>query len=444
MRRPTALALTVSLALPTVARAAPPAFPSAAFAQLEPTKGSRSRFDWPADEAFAAVWRDAHAERVVPVLFGVAKLRGEEGPSRQIDPLAVAVRREPGATGKDGWRLELVGAPAGRARDLGYPLHGRWRLDTGDPRTGGRVRFSRGRARLVIDAAPIAPRSPLAELWTDWSYVSTLLDGPSPDVRESRPRGPRTDAERADWKALVEALAEPTPESLARVRALIEDPSRPLPFEPAIAAARKLGDESLLRALYARWRPIGRCSMDTRPAELARAHAALCHRQGDRACALQLQLRIMGDRFERVAWSSYGEAIHGTRAEHLTEMGIDVDRFLRGLVPVFQGPDRDTASAPLDAWRLARSIFEAGRAEALDPWLEQLATDPTADVLSRARATWVMAWLRLRMLEAGDRPEDPKLEGLRTLRRQTVAAELAALPLHPALAGFVAELGAAD
>jgi hypothetical protein len=170
MRRPTALALTVSLALPTVARAAPPAFPSAAFAQLEPTKGSRSRFDWPEPEAFEAVWRDAHAERVVPVLFGVAKLRGEEGPSRQIDPLAVAVRREPGATGKDGWRLELVGAPAGRARDLGYPLHGRWRAGAllarpgppGDRRRPDRPALAARRAldRLVLrlDAA----RRPLA------------------------------------------------------------------------------------------------------------------------------------------------------------------------------------------------------------------------------------------------------------------------------------------
>jgi hypothetical protein len=83
--------------------------------------------------------------------------------------------------------------------------------------------------------------------------------------------------------------------------------------------------------------------MDTTPQEAARLYAELAYARGDLGKFLQLQVRIMGDQFERVAWSSFGEAAHSTEAERLSSvwtamLGIHLfhskpDRVQPGITP---------------------------------------------------------------------------------------------------------------
>lgn len=148
-------------------------------------------------------------------------------------------------------------------------------------------------------------------------------------------------------------------------------------------AQKNKGDDALF-ASFATVRPMGTCSMDTTPQDAARLYAELAFARGDLGKFLQLQLRIMGDQFERTAWSSYGEAAHTTEAARLASTGIDLDQFLLGLVVRTPGLEDG-----LDPWRLARSIREAGRAAALVPKLEALATSPALDAYNRLRATEV-------------------------------------------------------
>lgn len=152
-------------------------------------------------------------------------------------------------------------------------------------------------------------------------------------------------------------------------------------------ANEKKGDD----ALYARFRsfrPMGSCSMDTRPQEAARLYAELAYARGDLGRFLHLQVLIMGDQFERTAWSTYGEAVHTTEAERLLSTGIDVDQFLIGLLIVRPGRD-----VRLDTWRFARSVREAGRAKSITPELSRLAQSATTDPYTRLRATQALLFL---------------------------------------------------
>ncbi|MBL8952135.1 MAG: hypothetical protein JNK82_15235 [Myxococcaceae bacterium] len=151
-----------------------------------------------------------------------------------------------------------------------------------------------------------------------------------------------------------------------------------------------------LIAEYEQSAPMGRCSMDTAPARHAQQFAERCYRLGELACFLQLQLRVIGDQFNRVAWSSYGEASHPTHAGRLETTGIDVDRFLRGLVVQVPG-DRPSELGPS---RLARALIETGRREAFEATLVAMAQDPALDAFNRLRALQVYVSLHYR--ENGD------------------------------------------
>jgi hypothetical protein len=143
-------------------------------------------------------------------------------------------------------------------------------------------------------------------------------------------------------------------------------------------------------ALYARFQafqPMGECSMDTTPQDAARLYAELAWARGDRGRFLQLQVRIMGDQFRRVAQSSYGEAAHGSQASRLASTGVDVDTFFLGLL--IEHADRDPV---ISTWRLARSIREAGRLTSLQPQVVRLATSAQSDAYNRLRATQVLAY----------------------------------------------------
>jgi hypothetical protein len=144
--------------------------------------------------------------------------------------------------------------------------------------------------------------------------------------------------------------------------------------------------------IRARFRPVGRCSMDTAPQTAATAYADLCYAAGKLGCFLDLQVQVMGDQFERVAYSSYGEAAHETRSDRLRNIGIDTARFLRGLV--FRYAVAGAHRRELDPWRLARSMKEAGLGPDMLAFLRSAATRPELDTFNRMRAAETYAYLR--------------------------------------------------
>ncbi len=193
------------------------------------------------------------------------------------------------------------------------------------------------------------------------------------------------------------------------VGALVE--SLPATGYAAWAAANR-GDD----ALYERFShhvPVGECSADATPQNTARLFAELALARKDWPTFVDLQLRLMADQFERAAWSNFAEARNPTGAAQLLESPVDVDRLLMGLVT--QDPGSEVA---LDAWRLARAIREAGRAETLLPKLEALAVLPQLDAYNRFRATEV--WLHLQL---GADPSAAQIEEVKARGRL--------LALHP-------------
>ena len=100
----------------------------------------------------------------------------------------------------------------------------------------------------------------------------------------------------------------------------------------------------------------------------------------------------MGDQFQRVAYSSYGEAAHATEAGRLRDIGIDVEKFLRGLLYQFDAPGIERRE--LDAWRLARSILEANLDSQMGSVLRVEVAQPDLDQFERFRAAQTLAYLR--------------------------------------------------
>jgi hypothetical protein len=186
-------------------------------------------------------------------------------------------------------------------------------------------------------------------------------------------------------------------------------------------AEKSRGNNALFESFRA-YLPMGTCSMDTTPQRTARVFAELAFARGDLGRFLQLQVRIMGDQFQRTAWSSYGEASHDTESERLLRTGIDLDQFLLGL-----GVARPERSEGLGSWRLARAINEAGRKDALLPKFEALATDKSLDAYNRLRAT--QTWFFLQVRE--DRSPGKASKEAAQKSRDEVKARALALDLHP-------------
>ena len=117
----------------------------------------------------------------------------------------------------------------------------------------------------------------------------------------------------------------------ARLRVSETIAAQPVPTEYltdwtyAATLATPKGKDELLE-YYEKNAPMGRCSMDTGPIRFAREQADKCFAAGDLPCFLQLQVKIMGDQFQRVAYPSYGERSHPAESRALEATGIDVER----------------------------------------------------------------------------------------------------------------------
>ena len=323
------------------------------------------------------------------------------------------------------WKVE-------RALD-GLPAEPFLRAEVGSPiavQVEGRV------VVFVPSSVDAAEASASSAAFEEWAYATALLVSDQP-LYEGSGSDPWSEG---SWQLSVElggrldAAAEESTESGLRAAEAIAhievDSSSPVLGRAAeIAEAGERCD--VARALRARYRPVGGCSMDTRPQEAARAYAELCSRTGDLSCFLNLQLRIMGDSFSRVAYSSYGEQSHGTDSLRLLETGIDVDRYLAGLAYRF---DSDFRRPGIGTWRLARSIVELGAAERFDARLAADAEDPRLDAANRLRVTQVLVALRLQAVRSTDSSE-PGAD------LAAVRATLLALRLHPFAAEWVGSLG---
>ncbi len=321
-----------------------------------PLLGKAERWAWPAPARFEAAW--AAQPAVAP---GVLVVRGalsgvEQGPLQGwfvVDERDSGTWLEPLATDGDAYRLSYT----------------RWSVQ---PVDGPEWAVGEG-GRLVLEerlASPLAREDLVA-----WTYASTLQATSGPLYTEGPPALPSSLARRRGPEQPDGGF-----DLFETVSGLHGD------LEQVRAWAKKEKGHDALYAAFQAYRPIGGCSMDTHPQEAARAYAELAFERGDLGRFLQLQVRIMGDQFERVASSSYGEAAHGTEAARLTSTGIDVDQFLLGL-----GVARPGEDSGLDPWRLARSIREAGRQGTVGPLLMKRAQSPAVDPFNRLRAlqTWV-------------------------------------------------------
>jgi hypothetical protein len=248
----------------------------------------------------------------------------------------------------------------------------------------------------------VATAAPDVRAWEDWTYTTTLLTLSRP-LYESWSNDQREDRGRRQHRlAKVEgAMKRGGPVGLAAIREAI-DQRRPLDefgWSAVAAFAQKQGDTELALTILSRHQPVGRCSMDRGPQMVAREYAELCYGAGKLACFLNLQIQIMGDQFQRMVYSSYGEAAHATEAGRLRDIGIDVEKFLRGLLYRFDAPGVERRE--LNTWRLARSIHEANLGPQMVSVLRAEAARPDLDVFNRLRAADTLASLRYQQATPG-------------------------------------------
>jgi len=146
----------------------------------------------------------------------------------------------------------------------------------------------------------------------------------------------------------------------------------------------------------------------------------------------------MGDQFERVAYSAFGEAAQMTQSNRLRNISIDAARFMRGLVFRFGVPG--VQRRELETWRLARSMNEAGLAREMKAFLKTAAARPALDTYNRMRAAETYVYLRLQT----EPPDDGLLPGpdakARSAVLESIRADLASFKLPQPTAGWVRAL----
>lgn len=425
----------LTLAFALALSAAPVGLSAAPFVQL-PTQGAAAQIQWtwPAPDRFIAT---LEAPITPPrMAVGKARFQGGDDIGKAIlaritagkDPTAaidrVLKRTDPLGEGALIWSGQgVVFEPGARSNWLNT-------RPTEVVLTDARTVLVWPDYVVIVDAPAVPLPDTLSPApLTNWAYASTLLrtEAPVYDATRGRNRGTNHTYDDA-WKALSKSMKADPADALARLAKIdlttYGDHDHRLGQIATFLAGQGRVDEAL--ALYARFRPIGRCSMDTAPAETARAYADLCYGAGRIGCFLQLQVRIMGDRFNRVAWSSYGERAAQTESTALTDAGIDPRRFLLGLLVQFDDPRHARPREEMNLWRLARSMHESK----LDfvPDLERLARDAALDVVNRHRAAQTL-WLLQRRARQTD--------------ADTVAAQLARLDLPPVTQAWVAAVEAA-
>lgn len=191
-------------------------------------------------------------------------------------------------------------------------------------------------------------------------------------------------AAEADARAIREAVFEPWPWSrrpTISVSDFVPLPSQPPTEDAALFAgyaAALLGDSPGDPEI-----PAGQCSLDSGPASRAEEIATVAEAEGALGRFLRMRLRVAGDRFDRAAFSSFADELHGVEASGFASAPVDLTAFLAGLCFSFDDPvARESAISPQ---RLGRLIVVAGLADALAPWLRAQAEDSRLDPFNRLR-----------------------------------------------------------
>ena len=152
--------------------------------------------------------------------------------------------------------------------------------------------------------------------------------------------------------------------------------------------------------------PTGLCSRDLSPLGAMRDYAERCLEQGRLGCFLQLQTRLIADRYPSRAYSSFGERAHDTDSKALIGLGIDGPKYFRGLLYRFITPGQHREES--GTFRLARAIAEFGPTKTMRAMLRDMAQDSRLDEFNRLRATQILYGVYRRSFE--------KSAGLRTLK----------------------------
>lgn len=339
----------------------------------QPQLARLERFTFPTAEKFESAWSDHTTPGVAvvrgEVLFGAEKTKGwfallPSGGETRLLPL-VSLKGELA----EGWSTKATTGTL-------------WELEHWGQRGTFTVEERLSSEMSDVDLIP-------------WTYATTLLESSGPLYDEGAGRD----------------------EQLFEVLLGLKTPDEVQAWVKAHAA------DDALYARFRQFRPMGSCSMDTTPQEAARLYAEVAYARGDLGRFLQLQVRIMGDQFERTAWSSYGEAAHETEASRLLSTGIDVDQFLLGLL--ISQPGRQDGLGP---WRFARSVREAQRQSTIVPVLKRLVAASTSDPFTRLRATQALLYV-------SDAFQSPKRTAPEARRKETRA--LLKLDLHPVARAWV-------
>jgi hypothetical protein len=401
--------------------------PGLRFAQVAHASGSHQDFAWPKLAIFNKRMQKVSTARSVPLVRGtiltgyseeLSKLSDDEARYRLVKRKGLEVHEADVVLAlSDDGVFQLANLSAGvdednsnrAARDVPVAV-----LRTAEV---GKAVFHRsgGTAVLFTPTEIVKARPAQRAAWADWTYAATLveMEGAVYDRRNDVPwkeRAPLYERGHQQAEALEAAKKKGATAVLKLARAIVAEPpdSSAQVLVDASALAMEHGEARLARQLRALYRPVGRCSMDFRPQEAAAEFADLCFAQGDLPCFLQLQVRIMGQQFERVAYSSYGDAAHDSQVERLARTGVVPSDFLVGLLMSFDTSEE--RASQIGTWRLARAFADGEFGAAGERALLSRATDPTLDVFNRVRATQTLAYARIQAARAGkawkDYPEN--------------------------------------
>ncbi len=424
------LTLDGKLAIPPLPPGEP--LPAATLASLLPrAEPLDPRFSWPTSDAFEGAW-----EEVPQQTWGLARgklvyreVKAEEvGSFRQLS-LAQAISR---LESEENPSMDLVTRyrRAGAQLELA-PLHvfgdryGLYNAVSGRLDPLGAVWRSKN---LVVAWQPVeeeAPGRPHDAEQATWAYARTLLGfegDPYPTPVRGNEDDPAGEAAWKRWEAATDA-AEKKKAALELLASKL--PSHDDRFGALQNWAQESQNPDLELAVLQRYRPMGRCSMDLRPQILASRYGELCFETGKLGCTLQLQVRVMASQFDRVAWSSYGDAAADTEAAHLWELGIEARRFLMAFVLDY--PDK---ALPIDVgmYRLGRGMAESPEVDRLSGHVRAWVEDPNLDPTNRLNAALVLLNIRARYYGNYQGPAEELAELKLHPLAQAVIEDIAALP----------------
>lgn len=212
----------------------------------------------------------------------------------------------------------------------------------------------------LVPARPLSEESALPDdVLTDIAYARTLLDFEGPLLLSEAPNGSR------------ERFA-PTPEALRDV------------IDGGDKAAEQANLAPHLEALR-RYQPVGGCSMDRRPQQVALLRARAAAQAGRTGWAVQGWADTVGYwSSRRVAWSSYGQRHPEGHLSLLQQVHVDPERLFVGLV--LRLPDLPVVLGLSDARRVAPDLGSPFASK-----LRRLAAASGVDPLNRAVLLAVVA-----------------------------------------------------